>query len=161
MNNPYPSETGCCPRFNPEPYDEKEHTWENKRFIKDKVFCLFHMPLTFGKAMVRCMKKIEQADAFTPEVPLGLSDHTSPWNMDLYIEVSKEVPGANNVLLNGRYLSKVFEGPYQETGNWCKQMKEWVESQGKTIKRWLMYYTTCPKCAKAYGKNYVVIFSEV
>ena len=24
-----------------------------------------------------------------------------------------------------------------------------------------MWYTTCPKCAKKYGKNYVVILSEV
>jgi len=23
------------------------------------------------------------------------------------------------------------------------------------------YYTTCPKCAKHYGKNYVVAFAEV
>ena len=25
----------------------------------------------------------------------------------------------------------------------------------------LEWYTTCPKCAKAYGKNYVVIIAEV
>jgi len=24
-----------------------------------------------------------------------------------------------------------------------------------------MWYTTCPKCAKKYGKNYVVIIAEV
>ncbi len=23
------------------------------------------------------------------------------------------------------------------------------------------YYTTCPKCAKKYGKNYVVILAQV
>ena len=28
-------------------------------------------------------------------------------------------------------------------------------------KRMLFYYTTCPRCAKAYGKNYVVLFAEV
>jgi len=25
----------------------------------------------------------------------------------------------------------------------------------------LFYYTTCPKCAEAYGKNYVVLLAEV
>jgi hypothetical protein len=161
MDHPYESETGCCPRFNPEPWDEKEHAWEDKLFIKDRVRCLFYMPLKFGKAMMRCTEKIQKADAFTPEPPLCLSDHTSKWNMDLYVEVAKEVPGAENVRLSGMYLSKVFEGPYKDTGKWCEQMTAWVRSQGKEIKKMLMYYTTCPKCAKHYGNNYVVILCQV
>ncbi len=161
MKNPYPSETGCCPRFDPAGWDEKEFTWQNKMFIKDKVFCLFHIPIHFGKAVIRCMEKIEKADAFTPQPPVFLSDHTSPWNMDLYLEASKEVPGAENVKLSGTYLSKVFEGPYKETGTWCRKMNEWVTGKGKTIKKMLMYYTTCPHCAKQYGKNYVVILTQI
>ena len=161
MKNPYESETGCCPRFDPEPWDEKEFRWENKLFIKERVRCLFHIPLNFGPVITRCMRKIENADAFTPNPPLGLSDHTSPWNMDLYIEVPKEVPDAENVTLSGIYLSKVFEGPYKNTRIWCRKMQEWVNAQGKEIKKHLMYYTTCPKCAKHYGKNYVVYFAQV
>ena len=161
MNNPYPSETGCCPRFVPEPWNEKEHQWENKLFLKDRVRCLFHVPLNFGRAMVRNMARIGQAGAFTPAAPLVLSDHTSRWNTDLYIEITKEIPGAENVRLSGSFLSKVFEGPYKNTGQWCRQTAEWVGSKGKTIKRYLMYYTTCPKCAKHYQKNYVVIVAEV
>jgi len=161
MNNPYSSETGCCPRFVPEPWQEKELHWENKLFIKDRVRTLFYMPLNFGGAMVRNMARIEQAGAFTPEPPVVLSAHTSKWSMDLYIEVAKEIPGAENVRISGSFLSKVFEGPFKNTGQWCKQMAEWVQSKGKKIKRELMYYTTCPKCAKHYGKNYVVILAEV
>ena len=161
MKNPYESETGCCPRFEPELWDEKEFQWQDKLFIKDKVRCLFYIPLNFGKVIIRCMDKVEKADAFTPKPPLGLSDHTSLWNMDLYLEVTKEVPGAENVKLSGTYLSKVFEGPYKDTRIWCQQMTEWVQSQGKEIKKHLMYYTTCPKCAKHYGKNYVVYFAQV
>jgi len=161
MNNPYPSETGCCPRFVPEPWEEKELRWENKLFLKDRVRCFFHMPLNFGKVMARNLARIEQAGAFTPEAPLVLSDHTSRWNMDLYIEVTKEIPNADHARLSGSFLSKVFEGPYQDTGRWCQQMADWVRSKGKTIKRQFMYYTTCPKCAKHYGKNYVVIVAEV
>ncbi len=161
MINPYPSETGWCPRFDPEPWQEKEVQWESKLFIKDRVLCLFHVPLMFGRAMTRNLERIGAADAFTAEVPLGLSDHTSKWNMDLYIEVAKEVPGAENVRLSGSYLTKVFEGPFKDTAQWCRDMAEWVASKGKTIKKQLMYYTTCPKCAKHYGKNYVVILAEV
>jgi hypothetical protein len=161
MNNPYPSETGCCPRFIPEPWNEKELHWDNKLFLKDRVWCLFYMPLNFGKVMVRNLTRIAQAEAFTPAVPVVLSDHTSRWNMDLYIEVSKEIPNAENVRLSGSFLSKVFEGPFKNTGQWCRQMAEWVQSKGQTIKRYLMYYTTCPKCARHYGKNFVVILAEV
>ncbi len=161
MNTPYPSETGCCPRFAPEPWDQKTWQWENKLFLKDRVRCLFYMPLNFGKVMVRNLDRIEKAGAFTPAPPVVLSDHTSRWNMDIYIEISKEIPGAEHARLSGSFLSKVFEGPFKDTGKWCRQMAEWVQAQGKTIKRQLMYYTTCPKCAKHYGKNYVVILAEV
>ncbi|MBN1123868.1 MAG: hypothetical protein JXA82_02595 [Sedimentisphaerales bacterium] len=160
MSMPYESETGCCPRFDPEPWDEKELVWQDRLFIKDRVLCFFNIPLNFGKVIVRNLPKIEKAEAFPP-VPVGLSEHTSKWNMDLYIEVSREVPDAENVRLSGTYLSKVFEGPYNQTGKWCKQMQEWVKTKGKEIKRWFMFYTTCPRCAKHYGKNYVVILTEV
>ncbi len=158
---PYKSETGCCPRFNPEPWQEKELRWDNKLFMKDRVRCFFYVPLNFGRMMVRNLDHIGKAGAFTPEAPIVLSDHTSKWNMDIYIEISKEIPDAELVRLSGSFLSKVFEGPYKNTGQWCQQMAEWVRSKGKTIKRHLMYYTTCPKCAKHYGKNYVAILAEV
>ncbi len=161
MNNPYPSETGCCPRFAPESWDEKDMNWQGKRFIKDRVRTFFFMPLNFGSAMKRAFLRIDAAGAFTPAPPAVLSDHTSRWNMDLYIEVTKEVPGAENVQVSGHFLSKVFEGPYRNTGQWCREMSAWVTSRGHTIKREFMYYTTCPKCARHYGKNYVVIVAEV
>ncbi|MCE5185719.1 MAG: hypothetical protein LLF76_06295 [Planctomycetaceae bacterium] len=161
MKNPYPSETGCCARFNPERWDEKEVVWDNKLFVKDRVRCFFYMPLNFSKVIVRQLEKIDKADAYTPEPPVCLSDHTSKWNMDLYIEVAKPVNGAENTPLSGTYLTKVFEGPFKDTRIWCEQMKDWVARKGKAIKRTLMYYTTCPKCAKHYGKNYVVYFAQV
>jgi len=47
------SETGCCKRFNPEPWDEKEVIFDDRLFLKDKIFCLFNIPMNFGKVMVR------------------------------------------------------------------------------------------------------------
>jgi NMD protein affecting ribosome stability and mRNA decay len=40
-------------------------------------------------------------------------------------------------------------------------MTAYVAGQGKEIRRLLFYYTTCPRCAKAYGRNYVAILAEV
>ncbi len=77
------SETGCCPRFDPEPWDEKEVTFEDKLFVKDHVTSFFHIPLNFGKVMVR--------------------------NLEMMY----------------------------------------------------FFYTTCPKCAKVYGKNYTVLLAKV
>ena len=59
------------------------------------------------------------------------------------------------------FLTKVFEGPYQNVGKWAMEMAEYVKGKGKEIKKLYFSYTTCPKCAKAYGKNYVVLFAQI
>jgi len=104
------SETGCCPKFNPELWNEKKVTSQDKLFIKDHVMSLFHLPLNFGKVMVKEMEKIQQADALMPE-PLMFSDEKSLWGSDVYIAVSKEVPGSETARISGTFLTKVFEGP--------------------------------------------------
>ena len=154
------SETGCCPRFNPEPWEEKEITWQDNLFIKDHVRRFLHIPLGFGKMMVRNAEKIKAADALLPE-PIMLSDENSLWGSDVYIGVGKEVPQAENVRISGAFLTKVFEGPYKDTGKWVKEMKAFVKARGKEIKKMYFFYTTCPACAKVYGKNYVVLLAMV
>ena len=119
----------------------------------------FHIPLNFGKVMVKNMKLIKKTDALAP-VPVLLSDENSLWGADVYIAVSKEVPGARMERISGTFLSKVFEGPYKDMGKWISEMKTYVSSKGKEIKKMYFFYTTCPKCAKAYGKNYVVILAK-
>ena len=154
------SETGCCPRFNPEPWDEKEVMFQDKLFIKDHVRSFLHIPLNFGKVMVRNMDKIQQAGALAPE-PLMLSDEKSLWGSDIYIAVSKEVPGAEMVRISGTFLTKVFEGPYKNAGKWAKEMMEYVKAKAGDMEKMYFFYTTCPKCAKFYGKNYIVILAKV
>ncbi len=150
----------CCPKFDPKPWDERVFVWENKRFLKDKVFTLFYMPVNFGPVITKLMAKIEKAGAKAVDW-LSLSDHTSKWNMDIYVAVDKEVPGAENVTLSGKFLSKVYEGDFKETGKWCEDFKQFAKGKGLEIKKWYMWYTTCPKCAKKYGKNYTVIIGQV
>ena len=65
------------------------------------------------------------------------------------------------VRLSGNYLTRVFEGPYRDAPEWEKEMAAYVERRGKRAKKTYFFYTTCPKCAKAYGKNYVVAVTEV
>ena len=83
------------------------------------------------------------------------------WGADIYIDVSKEVPSAQMATISGTFLTKVFEGPYKNAGKWAKEMEEHVSQKGKTPKKLYFSYTTCPRCAKAYGKNYVVLFAQI
>jgi len=150
----------CCPRFDPEPWENKEVVWNDKMFIKDRVKTVLHVPVNFSHVITRMMKKVDDAKAQTPDY-LCLSDHTSKWNMDIYLAVEREIPGANNVKISGKYLTKVYEGSFNDTGKWCKDLEEHAKAQGAQIKKMYMWYTTCPKCAKKYGKNYVVIVGQV
>ncbi|MDD5040493.1 MAG: hypothetical protein PHY34_05085 [Patescibacteria group bacterium] len=157
----YNPKTDCCPRFDPAPWDSKTFEWQNKKFIKDRVCTAFNVPINFGKVVTRMNAKIDASGAKALDW-MSLSDHTSKWNMDLYIAVDKEVTGAENVTLSGKYLSKVYEGDFRDTGKWCKDFEAYAKQQGyNDIKKWYMWYTTCPKCAKKYGKNYVVIMGQI
>lgn len=40
-------------------------------------------------------------------------------------------------------------------------MKDYVASKDKSLQKLYFFYTTCPKCAKHYGKNYVVLLAQV
>ncbi len=150
----------CCPRFDPEPWDGKEIRWQDKRFVKDRVTSFLHIPLNFGAVMKRNMSRIEAADAAS-DTNVILSDENSLWGADVYIEVTKEVPGADMANISGVFLCKVFEGPYRNMRQWIGEMKDYVRSQGKDLQKLYYFYTTCPKCAKKYGKNYVAILARI
>ena len=150
----------CCPRFDPQPWDETEFTWNNRRFVKDRVTSFFHIPLNFGAVMKRNVGPIHEAGAF-PESVVILTDENSLWGADVYIEVRQEIPGANMASISGSFVSKVFEGPYRNVRQWITEMKNYARGKGKNIQKLYFFYTTCPKCAKKYGKNYVVILAQV
>lgn len=152
--------TECCPRFEPEPWDDKAITWQDKPFLRDRVLSFFHIPLNFGAVMKRSMAAIEAAGA-TPDDMVILSDESSLWGADVYVAIAKEMPGANTTTLSGTFLTKVFEGPYRNMRNWIEEMKSFLTSKGKACRKLYVFYTTCPKCSKKYGKNYVVILAQV
>ena len=153
-------ETGCCPRFDPERWDGKEVTWDEKLFVRDRVKSLFHVPLNFGGVMKRVMTAVESSQACDPD-PIVLSDENSLWGADVYVAVKKPVPGQRCERLSGTFFTKVFEGPYSRARSWCKEMNALLEKRGQPARKLYYWYTTCPKCAKAYGKNYVVMLAQV
>jgi hypothetical protein len=161
-------EEQCCPKFYPKPWDPsagsgqegKVVEWKNKKFIKDKVLTFFYIPINFGAVISRLMKKAEEANVKS-EDGMCLSDHTSKWKMDIYVAVNKEVAGVENVTMSGKFLSKVYEGNFKDTGIWCQDFEEYAKSKKVKIEKMYMWYTTCPKCAKKYGKNYVVIIGKI
>jgi hypothetical protein len=152
--------TGCCDPFDPVPWENNEIQWQDKLFVKDHVSSFAHIPLNMNKKMIKNMKLIEKAAAKAPNM-IMLSDEKSPWGSDIFIEVSKSVPGARMATISGTFLSKVFEGSYQNMGKWVKEMHNYVKEKNKTLDMIYFYYSTCPKCAKAYGKNYVVLLAKV
>ncbi len=154
----------CCPKFNPKLWDGKTHHWKNKLFIKDTIPQFLHMPFPpmVSRMVQRQWKKAQEAGA-APEIKdfLWLAYDPSPWKSEHYIAVTKEVPNANNVKLSGTFISKVFDGPYNAVPKWFKEMEEYLAKRGKKSKKYYFYFTTCPKCAKKYGHNYVVAFAQV
>ena len=150
----------CCPKFEPTSWDEKVIEWKDRKFIKSKVFTLFYIPLNFGGVMKKLDEKVRKGGGTIPD-HLCLSDHTSKWNMDVYLAVDKEIPDVENIAVSGKFFSKVYEGPFKNTGQWCKDFEALARNKNLNVMKWFMWYTTCPKCAKKYGKNYVVILGKI
>jgi hypothetical protein len=154
----------CCPVFDPEPWDKKVHNWKEKPFIRDYIPQLFHFPLPsmMGKVIGRMWKKAQDSGA-APELKdfLLLAYDPSPWKSELYMNVTKEVPGAENVKLTGTFISMVFDGPYNNVPKYIRELDIYLTEQGRKAGKLYFYFTTCPKCAKKFGHNYIVGFAEV
>lgn len=154
----------CCPRFNPTPWENATHAWNNKLFLKDSIPELFHIPLpgTYKRAVNRMWRKAETAGA-APDLKdfLLLAYDPSPFKSELFMSITKEIPGEENVRLSGTYISKVFDGPYNKVPGYIDEMNGYLASIGKSAKKYYFYFTTCPKCAEKYGHNYILALAEV
>jgi len=148
--------TGCCPRFNPEGWDGQELHFKDKRFLRAETKSALHIPLNMGRVFTRVMEKLQKAKAFDPKNTIVLSRDLSPWKAEHLFATSAPVPGEEMVTLSGNFVTRVFEGGYREMGGWKKEMDEIASARGGDPENVYFYYTTCPKCAKAYGRNYVV-----
>lgn len=153
--------TNCCPRFHPDGWDEQELHFEDKLFVKAKTTSIFHIPINMGSMYPKTMSAIEAAQALDMNQVIVLSHDPSAWRGEHYFSVTKAVPGQEMVQMTGEFLTKVFEGPYKNAPKWEQEMEVFVRSKGKQVKKTFFFYTTCPKCAKFYGENYVVVVAEI
>ena len=153
--------TGCCPKFKPDIYDEKLIELDGVNMVKARTRSFLYMPLNMSSVMTRTMKAIRNARAEVKDNYLILSKDVSMWKAEHYFLVDKPVEGLENVKLTGSFMTKVFEGSYGQIPKWIEKMDCYVKERGYKTENFYYFYTTCPKCAKEYGKNYVVLFAQV
>ena len=155
------SETDCCPKFDPKAWDEQEFTFDNKLFVKAKTWSIFHFPMNMGSMYKRICEKMETENANPKNYYLVLSHDPSMWRGEHFFATEKDLPGEEMVRLSGKFITKTFEGPYSNMGKWMKKMEKYATDKNHECKKIYFFYTTCPKCAKKYGKNYVVGFAQI
>ena len=154
------AETGCCARLDTKRWDGQEYVWEEKLFLKGRIYSFMHIPLNFGSVMQRSHAAAQHAQAY-PEEPFWLTYERSPWGADMYLAVDRAIDGAVLEKLSGTFLTKVFEGPYHHAGKWAREMEAYVTGKGHAVKKLFFYYAYCPKCAKRYGKNQVALLAQL
>lgn len=153
--------TGCCARFDPQGWDNQLLHFENKKFVRATTRSAMHIPWNMGSVFTRVQEHIEDANAVAPEKEIVLSHDTSPWQAEHFFAVDQDVPGEEMTTLSGDFITRVFEGPYRKAKDFSHDMEIAATAMGKTAKEIYFFYTTCPKCAKAYGENYMVGVAKV
>ncbi len=154
------SETRCCARLYVDRWDGQELSWQDKPFLKQRVWQLMHMPLNFGRLVDKTHATIEKAEAY-PAEPLWLMNEISPWRGDFLVALDREIDDAPIERISGTFMTKVFEGPYRDTGKWIQALGTIVSEAGHTLRHTYVYYATCPSCAKHFGANRTVLFGRV
>jgi hypothetical protein len=156
------NETGCCPVPNVDAWDKKEITFADQRFVRMYTRSFFYVPLNMGKIMTKLYDLVDKSDAaLAMEQSMILSHDLSPWKAEQLYAVDKPIEGVDNVNLSGSFVTRVFEGPYKDAEKWHKEMISYAKEQGHEATTVYFFYTTCPKCAKHYGKNYVIGLAKI
>ena len=153
--------TGCCPRFDPAGWDGQVLHFNDKPFVRATTRSASHVPQDMGEVFARVNAHMQQAGAFDPDNFIVLSHDPSAESGEHFFAVSKPVPDEEMVELSGDFVTKVFDGPYQDGPRWQAEMEALVRARGAEPDRIFFFYTTCPKCAEAYGHNYVVGVAEI
>jgi len=157
----------CCPEFNPEKWDEKKFNWDGKQFIKESIPTFFHMPLPsmIGEKITKMMALATKADKINDKKDevLILFQDPSAFTSNIYISVTGDVSGANNVKIPGNFIAKVYDGPYNAVPKFIKDMNIFLEKKGEKIPKndeYYIHYAYCPECEKKFGHNYMILFAR-
>jgi hypothetical protein len=156
------NETGCCAVPAIDGWNDRVVEFLREPFIAMDTKTILHIPLNMAHVMTELSQIAAAADATPPpERLLILSQDLSPWKTRHLYRVSHPVEGANNVELTGKFVTRVFEGPYQNAKDWAEELEATAIEYGGKSEEIYFFYTTCPSCAEHYGKNYVVGFSRL
>lgn len=155
-------EKECCPKFDPKKWDGKIFKWKDKQFIKESMPTFFHIPFPpmIGSKMTKIWNLANNAKKISSKKDETLILFYDPhaFKSEIYLSVTGKVPNAKNVTISGKFYSRVFDGAYQDVPKFIKQMEEKL---GKKKRKYYVHYAYCPKCAKKYGNNYMIIFAEI
>jgi hypothetical protein len=118
--------------------------------------------MNMASVMTKLSQVVQAAQvSMPPNEAMILSHDLSPWRAEQLYAVTSPIEGADNVVLNGEFASMVFEGPYGDAKLWMEGIRGYAKSLGRVTGGVYFFYTTCPKCAKHYGKNYVIALAKV
>ncbi|MDX9929344.1 MAG: hypothetical protein RBS37_05765 [Bacteroidales bacterium] len=155
----------CCPIFEVERWDKKTFRWENKLFLKETISTFLHIPFPpmIGKKVMKMHVMAEKAEATIPDKSeaLILFRDTSAFKSEIYYAVTKNVDGANNTMISGSFVARVFDGPYNSIPRYIKEMEEYLREGNQEAKDYYVHYAYCPACAKKTGHNYMILFALV
>lgn len=154
----------CCPVPDKAKWHDKTHVWEEKLFIMKEIKLFMHMPnpKKVGQVIEYLWNKAKETGAATSDEDFLLLAHeSSPWKGEYYLNVTKEIPGEENVKMSGTFISKIFDGPYNAVPKWVKEFEQYAKEKGLEIEDYWFHYATCPKCMKKTGHNYVIAFGKV
>ena len=148
--------TGCCPKFNPDGWDARNLHFESKPFMRATTRSRDHVPLDMAEVFERVQRHMIDAGAYDSDNCIVLSRDLSASQSEHLFSISKPVSEEEAITLSGDYVTKVFEGSYEKTQDWYTEMEELVRARGGEPTDVYFFYTTCPKCADAYGQNYII-----
>ncbi len=155
----------CCPEFDPKKWEGSTHHWDQKPFIKESVPTFFHIPFPpmIGKKIHKMSDLAEKSNAIDPVKSnvLVLFHDPSPFKSEIFLSVTDSVSEAANVRISGNFISKVYDGPYNAIPTYIKDMGSYLEANHQKAKDYFIHYAYCPKCAKKFGHNYMILFAEV
>lgn len=148
--------TGCCARFNPAGWDRQRLHFEGKPFVRATTRSMAHFPLNMGAVFGRVQGHIAAVEAADGAQMFVLSRDMSAFTGEHLFAVHGDVPGEEMVTVSGDFVTKTFDGPYGQVRNWHGAMQAAAREAGHEPGAVWFFYTTCPKCAKAYVQNPIV-----
>ncbi len=159
------NETGCCAIPDIAQWDNHTIEFTHEPFIALETKSVFHIPLNMAHVMTELNETAAAAGVTPPpEQILILSRDLSPWKTQHLYRVTQPIRGVEtieNVELTGKFLTRVFEGPYQNAKDWANELQNTAREHRREAQEIYFFYTTCPSCAEHYGKNYVIGFARI